>query len=176
MSECPEQWDTRPYTSDHLWTAGLHGEAVGNCRHCRKPVSEWNAQLKQKVDEFLMVLPPPTLAQRAEQLLKELRLGIMATPGIITVRDEWRLKLLTTFATEVRAAALAEQEQEVIKIAARFKLSTEWWESWAEEHSDNDGLCNECGVLYNECVYQAAYEMVNALTALRHRAQEQERE
>jgi len=48
---CKENWGTIPYSSEHLWKAGLHGEPCGNCLRCRKPVCDWNEELLRKVKE-----------------------------------------------------------------------------------------------------------------------------
>jgi len=48
---------------------------------------------------------PDPAEKVAEELIKELRLGIMATPGIITVKDKWRV--------EVLVKALRKTEQRV---------------------------------------------------------------
>ena len=49
--QCAENWQTRPYSSDHLWRADHHQFPSGNCTRCGKPYGTWHQQLKQKLDE-----------------------------------------------------------------------------------------------------------------------------
>ena len=88
--------------------------------------------------------------------------------------NESPVSALDNMVAEVATALLAaesrgrgEEREQLVSIAERFQCSKYWWESWAEEHTDEGGDCMECGVPYRECVYQAAYEMMNTLAALR---------
>lgn len=74
------------------------------------------------------------------------------------------------------AGATAQREaehQKLLTIAERFKKADAWWKRWAEDHlniaspANEEGFCPACGVPHEECVYQAAYDMMEALRALR---------
>ena len=49
--ECAEQWDTRPYTSAHVWRADHHQQLHGPCVQCGKPYATWRNRLAQKMNE-----------------------------------------------------------------------------------------------------------------------------
>ena len=52
-----------------------------------------------------------TNLEKAKELIVKLRLGIMATPGVITVKDEWRYEMI--------AQALDTLEKETIERCAQ---------------------------------------------------------
>ena len=56
--------------------------------------------------------------QVAKELIEKLRLGIMASPGIITVKDEWRVKVLVDALTTAREQG-RQMERERCELIAR---------------------------------------------------------
>jgi hypothetical protein len=48
IPRCVENWEVRPYTSEHIWNAGLRGEPMGNCTKCGRPFHEWSDELLRR--------------------------------------------------------------------------------------------------------------------------------
>ena len=45
---CRENWDSIPFTSEHLWNADHHGIPSGACVKCGKPEEEWGEELRRR--------------------------------------------------------------------------------------------------------------------------------
>lgn len=45
MKKCKENWKKIPFTSEHLWSADIHGIPSGPCVKCGYTTWEWNDKM-----------------------------------------------------------------------------------------------------------------------------------
>ena len=167
--QCAENWQTLPYSSDHLWRADHHQLPSGACTKCGKLYEAWHQQLTQTMDEpqsSIQSKDPNTVNPHAHMVIADALTQAEEKPMSHTYLGKGKAPKTATGCSCHLACAL-HQAAPVLVEATRQAMNDITWvlQTVHQTHHHENG---QDKLLWPQCPKQVCKGSVETVRILQH--------